>query len=898
MSTPGSISTLRPRLTGRSCIAALVCATAGLFATPLARPARADESGQQKGRDQLRRISQQRPEIRFRDGEVISLSARVPVSAVGGSADPVDAATAYLTTFKDLYQLNPASLFVDRLVNDQLGAHVFFGQRRGEASVFGAQLVVHVGKDAILGSAGRYLADAPAWAGPAIAEPAALATALKLLGLRDGRELGSARKITFNPALIFRDDELQVRELTKRNYPAYLVTVTGTRREGGAAAVTFILDASDGRTLLSLDRSEQILGSPRIAVASGGTQFICGFIGGQLWFTEAGVVPGASPDSEGTTAFNASGSFYNLLSSKFFRDSYDNRGATLNSHLDMTPVSVSKSNAAWQWWCNHAVFDNNMATTDVVAHEFTHALTGNTSNLVYSGESGALNESYSDVFAAFVDRNNWTMGEGSALGTIRDLSNPPAFFQPDRMSKFVVTTADSGGVHTNSGITNKAAFLIVAGGSFNGITVTGLGFAKANQLYHQTLTAMLASNATMQVAADTTILTANLFVTLGLHGFTAKDACQVNNAFAAVELGKNDLDCDGIPDVLDPDDDGDGIADGVDNCRFIYNPGQSNIDHDTQGDACDSDMDGDFILNTADNCPMVPNQNQQNTGGSALGDACEDRDGDGVLDLTDNCKAVANSDQKDIDGDKIGDFCDNDLDNDGVPNNQDNCIAFPSSNQNDADGDGMGDVCDLCPNTPGGVDDLDKDGIGDECDADVDGDLVPNAQDNCPRVANAIQLDSNHNGIGDACDPDGLKGAGPVTAEMVLRGKQQYFERFRTDLNPCINFPCPTRPSGPWQTRFDLEFSTPLYAQIVDAEGQVVAFGGPSTQVSLAFEPKVPFSYSRKGGDGDSGLGKKYFLETYTTRESVLAPEYRMVMRGQSGLVGESRLPPRLDLRR
>ncbi len=109
---------------------------------------------------------------------------------------------------------------------------------------------------------------------------------------------------------------------------------------------------------------------------------------------------------------------------------------------------------------------------DVIAHELTHGVTEYTSSLVYQDQSGALNESFSDIFGVIIknwylvgpdsDVGSWNWEIGSGLGNgglpLRDLSNPTRTGDPDHMDQYLVTTQDSGGVHTNSGIPNKAAY--------------------------------------------------------------------------------------------------------------------------------------------------------------------------------------------------------------------------------------------------------------------------------------------------------------------------------------------------------------------------------------------------------------------------------------------------------
>ncbi|MCO6062052.1 M4 family metallopeptidase, partial [Pseudomonas sp. MOB-449] len=92
----------------------------------------------------------------------------------------------------------------------------------------------------------------------------------------------------------------------------------------------------------------------------------------------------------------------------------------------------------------------------------THGVTQETANLEYKDQSGALNESFSDVFGYFVDDEDFLMGEdvytpGKEGDALRSMSNPEQFGQPAHMKDYVFTEKDNGGVHTNSGIPNKAA---------------------------------------------------------------------------------------------------------------------------------------------------------------------------------------------------------------------------------------------------------------------------------------------------------------------------------------------------------------------------------------------------------------------------------------------------------
>ncbi len=177
------------------------------------------------------------------------------------------------------------------------------------------------------------------------------------------------------------------------------------------------------------------------------------------------------------------------------------------------------------------------------------------------------------------------------------------------------------------------------------------------------------------------------------------------------------------------------------------------------------DTDGDGVADGFDNCPFVPNRDQA------------DRDGDGVGDKCDNCPDVANKDQHDINANGIGDACDPDMDGDGIPNGQDICPTIPNPGQETVTAFGQGGV--LIQSPAACTNDWDRDGIPNALDnfplcynpdqsdptncpdqqrryhfVDTDGDGVPDLMDNCPLVYNPDQKDTDGNGIGDACDPD------------------------------------------------------------------------------------------------------------------------------------------------
>jgi bacillolysin len=278
--------------------------------------------------------------------------------------------------------------------------------------------------------------------------------------------------------------------------------------------------------------------------------------------------PGAGDDADVSPAFEFAGDTYDFYFTRFGRDSLNGAGLPLKSTVDYCDPAdpCPLQNAFWNGE-QMAYGDGFASADDVVGHELTHGVTEFSSHLFYYFQSGAINESLSDVFGEFVDQTNgagndsagvkWQLGEDLAGGAIRNMKNPadnpnsttPAqeFNDPDRMTSPNYTIdqneTDDGGVHTNSGVNNKAAYLITdgtagePGGVFNGRTITGLGVAKAARIYYEVETAFLTSG------SDYADLGSGLGQTcddlVGIVGITAADCTQVRSAVAATEMATN-----------------------------------------------------------------------------------------------------------------------------------------------------------------------------------------------------------------------------------------------------------------------------------------------------------------------------------------------------------------------
>ena len=272
----------------------------------------------------------------------------------------------------------------------------------------------------------------------------------------------------------------------------------------------------------------------------------------------------------------AAGHTYHFFNNVFGVDSYDGAGIEMKT-INNNPY-INCPNANWNGVT--ANYCDSTASDDVIAHEWGHAYTEYNSNLIYAFESGALNEAYSDIWGETIDLLNnyndegedlssrtdctnslrWKMGEDTSSGIIRDMWNPNCNNNPGKVSdsNFVCGAEnDGGGVHSNSGIANHLYALLVDGGTYNGQTISALGFTKAAHIFWRTQSEYLTFTSDFGVFADAIEAAATDLIGTNLEGLTTTetpagpsgqiittaDVANITKALLATEL-REDNACD------------------------------------------------------------------------------------------------------------------------------------------------------------------------------------------------------------------------------------------------------------------------------------------------------------------------------------------------------------------
>ncbi len=206
-------------------------------------------------------------------------------------------------------------------------------------------------------------------------------------------------------------------------------------------------------------------------------------------------------DRSAVSAHYNSGIAFEYYLNTHNRTSIDGQGGNIVSFIHVNDENgQAMDNAFWNgqfifYGDGKQAFSPLAGALDVAGHELTHGVISKTANLVYQGESGAINESMADVFGAMMDRDDWKIGEdvtNSAIfptGALRDMANPnnggnslnDNGYQPDHMNDKYTGNQDNGGVHINSGIPNNAYYRFA----------TSIGKNKAEKVFYRALTTYL-----------------------------------------------------------------------------------------------------------------------------------------------------------------------------------------------------------------------------------------------------------------------------------------------------------------------------------------------------------------------------------------------------------------------
>jgi len=241
---------------------------------------------------------------------------------------------------------------------------------------------------------------------------------------------------------------------------------------------------------------------------------------------------------------------HKYFSQKHGRNSYNNAGAIIKSYVSYSSNYV---NAFWDgsrmtYGDGDGVNYGPLVSLDICGHEIAHGVTEYSANLVYSYQSGALNESFSDIFGESIEKfasgtNDWLMGDdigaGGSGGALRSMSNPNAYGDPDTYlgTNWYSGSGDNGGVHINSGVQNFWFYVLSVGKSGtndlgNSYNVTGIGMDKAAAIAYRNLTVYLNSNSQYSDARNGAIQAAR-----DLYGADSPEEIATTNAWYAVGVG-------------------------------------------------------------------------------------------------------------------------------------------------------------------------------------------------------------------------------------------------------------------------------------------------------------------------------------------------------------------------
>ncbi|MFY0569808.1 M4 family metallopeptidase [Archangium lansingense] len=432
-----------------------------------------------------------------------------------------------LSLMAPVFRLDEKDLVFRRGTVDAKGhQHLRFQQTKNGLKVVGGELVVHVDESGNVYAANGSARDGSSVSANAkVAPEAALKAAVEGSSARGAASQGEAK-------LVYLRSE-------GSNEPrlAYEVRVKG-ERDGIPADDLVYVDAQRGGLLLVNPQIHSAI-NRKVYSANNGSS-----------------TPGTLKRSEGQAAigdahvdinYDMLGATYNCYQTLFGRDSYDNAGATLIStvHYGSNYVNAYWDGTQMVYGDGNGVDSIELGKDlDVTVHELTHAVTDTESDLIYSGESGGLNESMSDIFAGVceswtrswaVDADVFMIGEdiwtpGVANDALRYMDDPA---KDDVSLDFYGDYSSGVDVHYSSGISNLVFSLLSKGGTHprgkSANAVPAIGPEKAGRVFYKANTDLFTASTTFEQAKTYTIQAAD-----ALYGAGSAESLAVNEAWKAV----------------------------------------------------------------------------------------------------------------------------------------------------------------------------------------------------------------------------------------------------------------------------------------------------------------------------------------------------------------------------
>ncbi|MDT8394566.1 MAG: M4 family metallopeptidase [Bacteroidales bacterium] len=502
--------------------------------------------------------------------------------------DPIESAANFLKEFKGLFSLeSPEKETLLRSINkDKAGnTHLTFQQMCKGYAVFGRELKVHITSGKIIkGISGKLSPKLNIPDKAKISGPKAIEAALR--HDRKNKEIKSEHK----PILVVYVNEDEKATL------AWQLTVEGTDKGLDGKSIpalwVYFINSQDGKVVWRYNNlpTHSSTTGPGVGLYAGpvtlNTYHDHGDVDYKLddrstgtsasikTYDADGGYPPSDLSSDSNNNWDAAQQgaevdchFFTKMTFDYYhtvhgRDSYDDSGADMKIYAH---CGNNWNNAAWYPAYKHVRIGDGdgtdfdpLCSLDIIAHEWTHAVTEYTAGLIYYDESGALNESMSDVFASLID-GDWLIGEDcwliNSAPALRNMEDPTnsgqydptdpinsvmAGHQPDHINDQYTGYSDNRGVHINSGIMNKAAYLIATGGTHRGISVCeGLGRDRLGDLYYHALTNYLTSSSDFEDMKDA-VLDSLDDLYIG-HSKYLRWQASITNAFAAVGIGSEVL---------------------------------------------------------------------------------------------------------------------------------------------------------------------------------------------------------------------------------------------------------------------------------------------------------------------------------------------------------------------